>query len=276
MKISNKNIQRVLQAAGYYNGPIDGDIGNRTRRGIQKVLENRSGDISDERWQTWPWDRKAIAAVQIVLLYAGHEPGPIDGWDGTLTQGAFYDWQYERTHGKKPDPWRDDDYEQNNDAPLQDNEWPLQSQMTRYFGEPGGPQCTAGKVQLPFKMKLAWNDQIISRFSCHELVADSAQRVLERVASEYSPEDISRLGFDIFGGCYNFRKKRGGTTLSTHAYGAAIDIDPIRNQLKWKADRASLAIAECKTFWELWEAEGWISLGRARNYDWMHVQAARL
>ena len=25
-----------------------------------------------------------------------------------------------------------------------------------------------------------------------------------------------------------------------------------------------------------WEEEGWISLGRARDFDWMHVQAARL
>ena len=29
-------------------------------------------------------------------------------------------------------------------------------------------------------------------------------------------------------------------------------------------------------WWGCWEDEGWISLGRRRNFDWMHIQAARL
>ena len=40
--------------------------------------------------------------------------------------------------------------------------------------------------------------------------------------------------------------------------------------------RPRLAQPDGETFWKLWEDEGWVSLGRARNYDWMHVQAARL
>lgn len=28
--------------------------------------------------------------------------------------------------------------------------------------------------------------------------------------------------------------------------------------------------------WKCWEEEGWVSLGRQRNYDRMHVQAAKL
>ena len=69
---------------------------------------------------------------------------------------------------------------------------------------------------------------------------------------------------------------RGGTQYSMHSWGIAIDFDPERNQLNWGRDRARLAAADCVPFWDIWEAEGWVSLGRARNFDWMHVQAARL
>jgi len=61
-----------------------------------------------------------------------------------------------------------------------------------------------------------------------------------------------------------------------HAYGAAFDFDPLRNGLKVKAPMARLSHQDAIPFWEIWEAEGWVSLGRARNFDYMHVQAVRL
>ena len=41
MKISNFDIQRMLAAAGYYKGDIDGDIGPKSMAGIEKILEGR-------------------------------------------------------------------------------------------------------------------------------------------------------------------------------------------------------------------------------------------
>jgi hypothetical protein len=35
-----------------------------------------------------------------------------------------------------------------------------------------------------------------------------------------------------YGGVYNFRKKRGGTSYSLHAYGAAIDLDADDNSFR--------------------------------------------
>jgi hypothetical protein len=61
-----------------------------------------------------------------------------------------------------------------------------------------------------------------------------------------------------------------------HAWGIAIDFDAANNGLKWNHTRASLAHPDCIPFWEIWESVGWLSLGRAKDFDWMHVQAAKL
>ena len=70
--------------------------------------------------------------------------------------------------------------------------------------------------------------------------------------------------------------KTGGRAMSMHSWGIAIDFDPAHNRLRWGRDRARLAGPDYRAFLDIWEAEGWISLGRERNYDWMHIQAARL
>jgi hypothetical protein len=70
--------------------------------------------------------------------------------------------------------------------------------------------------------------------------------------------------------------KRGGSTPSTHAFGAAIDHDPCNNRLRWGRLKARLANPSCEEFWRIWESEGWVSLGRTKNYDWMHIQAVKL
>ena len=69
---------------------------------------------------------------------------------------------------------------------------------------------------------------------------------------------------------------RGAKTWSMHAYGIAVDLDPERNQLKWGRDKAVFARPEYVPFWNIVESEGATSLGRARNYDWMHFQFANL
>ena len=85
-----------------------------------------------------------------------------------------------------------------------------------------------------------------------------------------------RLGLDLFGGCFNYRPMRGGTALSMHSWGIAYDGDPERNQLRWGRDRAEFAKPAFDPFWAIVEAHGAVSLGRARNYDWMHFQFANL
>ena len=276
MNITTKDVQILLSDAGYYNSSLDNDFGPKTQSGVEKVLANHNPDIPSNA----SWPRKGIAALQLILKNAGYpDVGAIDGYSGPNTQNALEEYYEFKFRGKKPDTdWRlDEKAAEEPEEQVELDVWPRQRDMEKIFGKAGGSQCTAGRVKLPFSMRLAWaRNQTISSIRCHEKVADSAQRCLNRVSEHYSPEEISKHGFDIFSGCYNFRKKRGGRTLSTHAYGIAFDFDNQRNGLRWNHTRAYLAKPECEEFWKCWEADGWLSLGRARDFDWMHVQAARL
>lgn len=154
------------------------------------------------------------------------------------------------------------------------NQWPTQSQVPTFYGEVGANQT---QIEIPFDMWLAWDrGQRVRKMTLHTKVAASALRVLQNTAGLYSVDDRRALGLDIFGGSLNVRKMRGGTSWSMHSWGIALDFDPERNGLNTKAPQARLSHDDAVPFWKAWEAEGWLSLGRARNYDWMHVQAARI
>jgi hypothetical protein len=145
--------------------------------------------------------------------------------------------------------------------------------MRQFYGVPGKNQTM---LVLPFKMRIAWDRRkTISRFSVHEKVHDSALRAFNKIANAYDADARKDLGIDLFGGCLNVRRMRGGSRWSMHSWGIAIDFDPARNQLRWGRDKARLAKPDTEEFWCIWESEGWTSLGRARNCDYMHIQAAR-
>ena len=228
-----------------------------------------------------------IADIQRRLAELGFDPGPIDGRTGPKTRAAIRAAQ--RWHGLKDDGiagaktmaalWPDRMPERDNAPPEKTcaapgSIWPRQKGVASFFGEVGKHQVM---LELPFTMRLAWDKRVaVRRFSIHEKVHDSARRCFERIADAYHPTERIDLGIDLFGGCLNVRKMRGGNSWSMHSWGIAIDFDPARNQLKWGRDKARLARADAEAFWRIWEDEGWLGLGRARNYDWMHIQAANL
>jgi len=100
--------------------------------------------------------------------------------------------------------------------------------------------------------------------------------IFDGTARHYGRSEMERFRLHIWGGCFNHRLMRGGKALSTHSCGAAVDLDPERNQLPWGRDRAALARPDHDAFWTIVEAHGATSLGRAANRDWMHFQFARL
>jgi len=130
-------------------------------------------------------------------------------------------------------------------------------------------------IQLPFPMRLAWDKPTkVKTMRCHKLIADKLKAALSEILDVYGLPKIQELGIDLFGGCFNFRAMRGGSDYSRHSWGIAIDLDPERNQLHETSKTARFARPEYKAMIDIFYKHGFVSLGREKNYDWMHFEIA--
>lgn len=265
MLIDTRSVQRALAAAGHYKGTIDGDWGPGSKAAARAYLVQFA-----PAYQTaWPDQRVRAAVEQAMMAGLGFYKLKVDGIPGPATQAAVEKWQDYLTFKRPPLPAKA--------VPPPEgvkNIWPRQAEIKRFYGEPGQNQTM---IEPPYPLYLDWALKTkIERFSIHEKCHDSAARVMARVLDAYGEDRIHELGLDQFGGCLNVRLMRNGRTMSTHSWGIAIDWDADRNPLRATGRTARMALPAYDKFLDLWEEEGWVSLGRARNFDWMHVQAARL
>jgi hypothetical protein len=161
--------------------------------------------------------------------------------------------------------------------------WPLQRDCDEFYGNPRGPKNPTvvnpkwliehmGWVTPPFKM--FYDGRPVTRFQLHEKCVDSMNRVLEDIwnRAERSQDLIHLWGADVFGGSYNYRLKRGQSTLSMHSYGCAIDLDPTNNGFNSRVHKFFSASPVVQAF----KAEGWVWGGDWSSPDAMHFQAARV
>lgn len=262
MKEKIRFIQQKLKQSGFNPGKIDGILGPKTLQALSKVKGIPQG---------YSAKRTAIAYIQLLCQQQKIEVGAIDGYWGPQTQQAFETLKVLEEFNAPPPSWRPEDLPNKNP-----NNWPVQDQasLNNYYGSVG---TNLVYVELPYVHRLAWNtNQKVTRLQCHKKVEPSVHRVLTKVLQHYGEERIRELGLDLTGGCFNKRKMRGGNKWSTHSWGIALDYDPSHNQLKWGRDKARFAKPEYDAWWKIWEDEGWVSLGRTRNFDWMHVQAAKI
>lgn len=145
------------------------------------------------------------------------------------------------------------------------------------FAKYGTPNPT-GKgyttiIDLPYPMYLNWaTSTYVKRMKCHKLVAQNFLNVFNDLLKHYGIEKIKELQIDDFGGCFNYRKMRGGSQLSTHSWGVAIDLDPDRNLLRETKRTARFARPEYKPMIDIFYKHGFESLGVEKDYDWMHFQ----
>jgi hypothetical protein len=125
-------------------------------------------------------------------------------------------------------------------------------------------------------MRLAWDTKTkVNTMRCHKLVAQNFTNVFNELLDVYGIEKIQALGIDLFGGCFNFRAMRGGSDYSRHSWGIAIDLDPARNQLHETSKTARFARSEYKPMIDIFYKHGFISLGKEKNYDWMHFEIGK-
>lgn len=121
--------------------------------------------------------------------------------------------------------------------------WPTQAQAKQFYGNPdvngdGRPdpnweRDNLTRVSPPYPMVLAWDTDVsVKSIWAHKLIAASLTRCLTNIMKHYgSQKEVTKARMHLYGGCYNFRLMRGGTHLSMHSYGCAIDLDPENNPL---------------------------------------------
>lgn len=166
-------------------------------------------------------------------------------------------------------------------------QWPHQSEIAKFYGNPQGRAGRASavweaanlvKVVAPWRMVTAWKTPDgtharVSSVRVHRLCAESLSRVFAAIweASGRSQAQIEAWGCHLFGGAYNFRLMRGGTRLSMHSYGCAIDLDPERNAM----GNRNPNFGSIRVVRQAFDDEGWEWGGDWSSPDGMHWQAAR-
>lgn len=188
------------------------------------------------------------AEIQRMQIRIGVTP---DGFWGPKSQAAC------RAHLRKlmptPNPW-----------PASD-----QASLRAFYGHPGDESAL---VRIEFPYPMLYDGKRVTSTRVHNRCAASLLRVLTAIRDRIEASPLIRDEAEDFGGVFNFRLKRGGSTYSLHAWGAAIDLDADDNSFRdtWpmKSDMPLEIIEE-------FAKEGWVSAAAFWGYDAMHFQATQ-
>lgn len=153
------------------------------------------------------------------------------------------------------------------------SKWPMQNNADSFYGNPrgingkGSPSWAKENLKTiipPFAM--TFDGHPVKKITMHKKCSASLSRVLSQIWSSANREQsqIDGWGASIFGGSFNYRLKKSGSTLSMHAYGCAIDLDPVNHPFGKSGNPFVSQVVEAFT------AEGWVNLA----HDQMHFQAA--
>ncbi len=145
-------------------------------------------------------------------------------------------------------------------------------QIIERYGEPGDFSNFVDFV-LPYKMHIAWGDhQEICQFTVHKKILPNCEAAFACILDHYGQDKIKELGLDQWGGCYNFRKMRGGSKWSRHSWAIAIDLLPKGNDNRTKAPKAIFSQKEYKPLMEIMYEHNFINYGIEKGRDYMHFE----
>ncbi len=285
-------MQTELRKDGLYKGNIDGDrtVTNgrsQTDQAVEIALERRSSELflrDTENFKTdWTDKRRAIAYFQLLSNDLEFDAGRVDGLWGTRTDAA-----YERFAGILPPNWREERETSNQFRPQvfgykNPLNFPLETpgEIQEYYGPLGQTQMV--RMRFPIPMKLAWKlSTNVTTTLCHPKLVEVFESAYSDALKHYGEDEFRQRSFDHFGGIWNFRNKRGGSTgavlpstASTHAWGIAGDINPAQNALRTEfAQSAFGSDPDNHEFIRIFHGHGLLNLGAARNFDPMHFQGA--
>lgn len=161
------------------------------------------------------------------------------------------------------------------------SKWPHQSDTDSFYGNPRGLNGQASRrwesdniirVKTPWKLVTAWDFSPVSTIPIHKNCADSLERVFDQIweSSNKNQRIINDWGMNLYAGGYNYRMMRGGSRLSMHSWGCAVDFDSARNSFGDTTPNFENIPAVLDAF----ASEEWTWGGRWRKPDGMHWQAA--
>jgi len=158
-------------------------------------------------------------------------------------------------------------------APEPAAQWPRDNdaEMEAFYGKRG-----ENTISITPPYQLFYDGKPTKTITVHRKIAPAVLDALTDVLKAYGAEKIKTLKLDQFDGCLNVRLKRGGSTWSVHSWAAALDFNAEDNTLSMDHTKARFAKPEYEAWFRAWEKQGAVSLGRERDYDWMHIQFARL
>jgi len=81
--------------------------------------------------------------------------------------------------------------------------------------------------EIPFPLRLSWKPHVLTKYiQCHRDIGEALIDALHEIGQYKGVDWLGDKRYDYYGGCFNFRKKRGQGQLSVHSYGIAIDLNP--------------------------------------------------
>jgi hypothetical protein len=145
--------------------------------------------------------------------------------------------------------------------------WPTgdDASVIARFGQPGDESQL---VNLPvIGLGVKYDGAAVRSIRCHRLVAHSLIAAIADIADTPSAWILGQ-----YAGCYNYRKMRGGSRHSKHAWGIAVDFAPATNGLRTHWPRAATMPIEAM---EAFARQGWLSAGAFWSRDAMHFETTR-